>query len=240
MSVVVAASAPVAGISATDPANTAVATPQSPREVVRLIMTEKGAPMSCREYSGSLGLAAVGVVAVGVAIAVASPAPLPAASAAPAGPTSDEHGYVGSAARCDDTQTLMAYGRTSRALVVICVSADGQLQYRGVRISDQAALSMAAARASSGTIIATNDGVTYAVSPTMLLVSEGDTVLYRDSWTEFHQPRFSAGPGTAATTTPTTSTPPAASPTTSATSSTTPTVSTTTVTPTPTTSKSGG
>ncbi|MCX6484519.1 MAG: hypothetical protein NT146_14895 [Mycobacterium sp.] len=182
---------------------------------------------------------AAGVVAVGVAITVASPAPLPAASAAPAGSTSDELGYVGSAARCDDTQTLMAYGRTSRALVVICVSPDGQLEYRGVRISDQAALSMAAARASSGTIIATNDGVTYVVSPTMLLVSEGDTVLYRDSWTEFHQPRFSGGSGstTATTTTATTTT---ASSTTPTTSSTTPTVSTTTVTPTPTTSKSGG
>ena len=201
--------------------------------------------MWCREYSGSPGLAAaavgavaVGVVAVGVAIAVASPALLPEASAAPAGPTSDELGYVGSAARCDDTQTLMAYGRTARALVVICVDPDGQLEYRGVRISDQAALSMAAARASSGTIIATNDGVTYAVSPTMLLVSEGDTVLYRDSWADFHQPRFSAGStNTTPTTTPTSSTTPTPSSTTTATSSTTPTVSTTTVTPTP---KSGG
>ena len=208
--------------------------------------------MWCRDYSGSPGMAAaavgavaVGVVAVGVAIAVASPALLPEASAAPAGPTSDELGYVGSAARCDDTQTLMAYGRTARALVVICVDPDGQLEYRGVRISDQAALSMAAARASSGTIIATNDGVTYVVSPTMLLVSEGDTVLYRDSWADFHQPRFSAGStNTTPTTTPTSSTTPtpsstttAPSSTTTATSSTTPTVSTTTVTPTP---KSGG
>jgi hypothetical protein len=196
--------------------------------------------MWCRDYSGSPGLAAaaVGAVAVGVAIAVASPALLPEASAAPAGPTSDELGYVGSAARCDDTQTLMAYGRTARALVVICVDPDGQLEYRGVRISDQAALSMAAARASSGTIIATNDGVTYVVSPTMLLVSEGDTVLYRDSWADFHQPRFSAGStNTTPTTTPTSSTTPTPSSTTTATSSTTPTVSTTTVTPTP---KSGG
>jgi hypothetical protein len=196
--------------------------------------------MWCRDYSGSPGLAAaaVGVVAVGVAIAVSSPALLPEASAAPAGPTSDELGYVGSAARCDDTQTLMAYGRTARALVVICVDPDGQLEYRGVRISDQAALSMAAARASSGTIIATNDGVTYVVSPTMLLVSEGDTVLYRDSWADFHQPRFSAGStNTTRTTTPTSSTTPTPSSTTTATSSTTPTVSTTTVTPTP---KSGG
>lgn len=206
--------------------------------------------MWCREYSGSLGLAAaavgavalgavaLGAVAVGVAIAVASPALLPEASAAPAGPASDELGYVGSAARCDDTQTLMAYGRTARALVVICVDPDGQLEYRGVRISDQAALSMAAARASSGTIIATNDGVTYVVSPTMLLVSEGDTVLYRDSWADFHQPRFSAGSAsTTPTATPTSSTAPTPSPTPPATSSTTPTVSTTTVTPTP---RSGG
>jgi len=191
--------------------------------------------MTSRQYCGYLGLAAV---AVGVAITVASPAPLPTASAAPAEPTSDELGYVGSAARCDATQTLMAYGRTSRALVVICVGPDGQLEYRGVRISDQAALSMAAARASSGTIIATNDGVTYAVSPTMLLVSEGDTVLYRDSWTEFHQPRFSGGSASPApTTTTTTST--ASTPTSSSNTPTT-TVSTTTVTPTPTTSKAGG
>ena len=186
--------------------------------------------MLWREYSGWLGSAAL---AVGVAIAVAAPGPLPAALAAPAGPTSDEHGYVGSAARCDDSQTLMAYGRTSRALVVICVGRDGQLEYRGVRISDQAALAMPAARAADGTIVATNNGVTYAVSPTTFLVSEGDSVLYRDSWTEFHQPRFSGG---SATTTPTSSAPapttPSASPTT--------TVSTTTVTPTPTTSKSAG
>jgi len=202
--------------------------------------------MSSRQYCGYLGLAAVaaGVAIVGVAITVASPAPLRTASAAPAEPTSDELGYVGSAARCDATQTLMAYGRTSRALVVICVGPDGQLEYRGVRISDQAALSMAAARASSGTIIATNDGVTYAVSPTMLLVSEGDTVLYRDSWTEFHQPRFSGGSANSTpTTTATSSTTTATSSTTTPTSSsTTPTatVSTTTVTPTPATSKSVG
>ena len=202
--------------------------------------------MWCREYSGSPGLAAaavgaVGVVAVGVAIAVASPALLPEASAAPAGPTSDELGYVGSAARCDDTQTLMAYGRTSRALVVICVSTDGQLEYRGMRITDQAGLSMPAARSADGTIVATNNGVTYAVSPTMLLVSEGDSVLYRDSWIEFRQPRFSGGP-TSSSASASASPSASATPTSSASTSsptTQATVSTTTVTMTPTPSKSG-
>jgi len=205
-------------------------------------MPAEGIPMSDREYS-FLGLAAL---AAGVAIAVGSPSPLPEAAAAPAGPTADEHGYVGSSARCDNAQTLMAYGRTSRALVVICVNPDGQLDYRGMRISDQAGLSMPATRASDGTIVATNSGVTYAVSPTMLLVSEGDSVLYRDSWIEFRQPRFSGG---SASTSASTSASPSASASvsaapTSSVSATAPTtqatVSTTTVTMTPTTSKSAG
>jgi len=190
--------------------------------------------MSDRAYS-FLGLAAL---AVGLAIAVGSPSPLPEAAAAPAGPSVDEHGYVGSSARCDDAQALMAYGRTSRALVAICVNPDGQLDYRGMRISDQAGLSMPATRASDGTLVATNSGVTYAVSPTMLLVSDGDSVLYRDSWIEFRQPRFSGGSASpsasaSASAAPTSSVG-ATAPTTQAT------VSTTTVTMTPTTSKSGG
>lgn len=141
-----------------------------------------------REYPVYLGLAAL---AVSAAITVGSGAQVPEALAAPSAPTTDDYGYVDSSARCDDTQTLMAYGRTARALVVICVNRDGQLEYRGVRISDQAGLSMTATRSPDGTIVATNNGVTYAVSPAMLLVSEGDTVLYRDSWTEFRQARFS-------------------------------------------------
>ena len=123
----------------------------------------------------------------------------------------------------------MAYGRTTRSLVVICVDPDGELQYRGERLSDGASLKMPAGRTADGSIVATNDGVTYAVSPTMFLVSQGDEVLYRDSWTEFHQPRFSpassaessvpAAPSSTATTTTATTT-----------TAGTPTVSTTTVT----------
>jgi hypothetical protein len=135
-------------------------------------------------------------------------------------------------------------------LVAICVNPDGQLEYRGVRLSDQAALTMPASRGADGAITASNDGVTYAVTPELLLVSEGDSVLYRDGWIEFQEPRFSAGESSSpvtssATPTPTETT--ATSPTTSATATTTtptadsspptasssPTVSTTTVTLTP-------
>ncbi len=151
---------------------------------------------------------------------------------------SDGQGYTDSTARCDEGQTLMAYGRTSRALVTICVGPDGQLEYRGVRLSDNSSLTVSAGRASDGSIVATNDGVTYAVSPEMLLVSDGDTVLYRDSWVEFREPGFSG-----ASSTPETSSeesPPAETSSAETSSAGTPTVSTTTVTVTATTSTPAG
>ena len=150
-------------------------------------------------------------------------------SSAPASFQSDSRGYVDTGARCDENQTLMAYGRTSKSLVVICVKADGGLEYRGVRLSDNAPLHLPITRSSDGTLVASNDGVTYAVSPTQILVSAGDDVIYKDSWIEFKEASFS----------PTSS---SGSASTSATSTTT--VSTTTVTvtssPTPTSTKPGG
>lgn len=199
-------------------------------------------------------VAALVALVVGVAVVLGAPTALPGAVAAPPDPagddvSSDEYGYLDSPARCDDDQTLMAFGRTSRAMVVICVDPDGELEYRGVRISDQAATAMAATRASDGTVIATNNGVTYALSPTVMLVSEGDNVLYRDPWIEFRQPRFSStttpSTTTPSTTTPSTTTPSTTTPSTTAppasasTSSMPPTVSTTTVTMAPVTTRPG-
>lgn len=165
--------------------------------------------------------------------AAPSTTPTTTSSAAPESDTgsgsdypSDEYGFLDSAARCDDSQVLMSFGRTSRALVAICVDPAGDLEYRGVRLSDETSLTAPAGRASDGSVVATNNGVTYAVSPEMLLVSEGDTVLYRDSWLEFRQPRFSDEPTTS--TTPSTSTS-----TSTSTDAPTTTVSTTTVTATP-------
>lgn len=153
---------------------------------------------------------------------------------------SDEYGFADSAARCDDSQVLMSFGRTSRALVAICVDPDGDLEYRGVRLSDETALTATAGRASDGSIVATNNGVTYAVSPEMLLVSEGDTVLYRDSWLEFRQPRFSDEPATATSATSTTTATSATKATSTSPEDPSTTVSTTTVTVTPDSANSGG
>ena len=201
----------------------------------------------------SLGAgAAVASVALAVVIVVQAGPPdaLPRAQAAPetsttaassatpttsssaATYTADKLGYVNTAARCDDKQTLMAYGRTERSLVVICVDPDGALEYRGVRLSDKSSLTIPATRGANGTLVATNDGVTYSVSPTLFLVSQGDSVIYRDSWIEFQQPRFPAGTSSTTTTGPTTAT-------TGTTSTTAVSTTTVTVTATPT-PKAGG
>jgi hypothetical protein len=152
-----------------------------------------------------------------------------ASSGAPASYQADSRGYVDTLARCDENQTLMAYGRTTKSLVVICVNRDGGLEYRGVRLSDNAPLHLPITRSSDGTLVASNDGVTYAVSPTQILVSSGDDVIYKDSWIEFKEASFSQSSASSSAT---------------SSGSATTTVSTTTVTVTssvtPTTTKPGG
>jgi len=189
-------------------------------------------------------------LAVGVAVNSGSADTLPVAQAAPSTSATttattttatssagsapykaDANGYIDTKARCSDSQSVMAYGRTERSLMAICVDPNGDLEYRGVRLSDDASVTLPASRGSDGTVIADNDGVTYSISPKVFLVSEGDNVIYRDSWIELVQPGFSGSSTSSASTTATTS------------GSATTTVSTTTVTVTTSvtpTSKSGG
>ena len=197
-------------------------------------------------------LVAVGLF-VGVTVNSGAPEPLPGAATAPTSTTTsplttsttatsttatsatkttssatseysaDEHGYVDWTARCDDSQTLMAYGRTERSLVAVCVDRDGDLEYRGVRLSDKASLELPVTRGADGVLIATNDGVTYSISPSMFLVSDGDNVIYRDAWIEFKEPSFATATTSASTTATSSSTAPTSSGATT-------TVSTTTVT----------
>ncbi len=145
---------------------------------------------------------------------------LPAAEARPSPPpdsttptqkppapfATDEHGFINSDARCDDTQTTDAVGRTYRSLVVICVDPNGEYEYRGVRLTDNAALRVAAEPTSEGGFVVRNEGVKYAVSPTELLVTAGEKVLFREPMIEFHAPRLPTEAGPAApppaTTTP--------------------------------------
>jgi len=136
-----------------------------------------------------------------LAPAHAQPSAAPSASAAaqPAQPAqsaspfpTDDLGFVNSAARCDGTQTAMAIGRTQRSLVVICVNQHGNYEYRGVRISDQTPLTVPAETTSRGAFVAENEGVTYTVSSTQLLVTSGNTVINREPMIEYQQPHSSA------------------------------------------------
>lgn len=201
---------------------------------------EGSRPISDRGVRTTGMLAAAATLAAGAVITLNAGAPAPTAVADPSTPAttsssakpqfpSDDQGYLNSAARCDGGQTPLMFGRTSRSLVAVCVGPDGQLEYRGVRLSDEAGLTMAASRSADGAIVATNDDVTYSITPQALLVSEGDNVLYRDTWVEYKKPRF-AESSTSASTSSSASTSATTSAASSTPTTTSPTVSTTTVT----------
>jgi hypothetical protein len=145
----------------------------------------------------------------------------------------DERGFVNSAARCDQGQTAVAFGRTQRSEVAVCTQTGDSYEYRGVRISDGATLTAAAEATGNGVFTATNDGAAYTVSPEDLVVTSGGKVIYRDTWTEYEAPSFAAEHGT---TTTSTSTPTTSTSSTSTSTSTTSATPTTTTSATPTTS----
>ncbi|MEN3224826.1 hypothetical protein [Mycolicibacterium porcinum] len=112
-----------------------------------------------------------------------------ARAAAPAAATfaADGSGFVDSAARCRDTQTARAIGRTDASLVVICLDRTGRLEYHGVRLSDKAALAASADVTPGRRFVARNYQVNYAVSPTELLVTSGSSVLKREPMVEYRE-----------------------------------------------------
>lgn len=99
----------------------------------------------------------------------------------------DESGFVGSQARCRDTQTARAIGRTERSLVVICLDRNGRFEYHGVRLSDRAALAAAADVTPGRRFVARNYQTDYAVSPTELLVTSGSAVIKREPMVEYRE-----------------------------------------------------
>ncbi len=102
----------------------------------------------------------------------------------------DERGFVNSGARCEGTQRAVALGRTERSFVVICGDGNGAYQYRGVRRSDAALLTATAQAAQTHGYVARHAGVTYAVSPTELVVTTGRAVIKQEPMLEYlEQPK---------------------------------------------------
>lgn len=98
----------------------------------------------------------------------------------------DDKGFVNSTARCDGAKRAAAIGRTERSVVVICAGDDGRYEYLGVRLSDDAVMRTSAETTPSHGFVAHNASVTYAVSATELLVTEGDSVIKQEPMIEFH------------------------------------------------------
>jgi hypothetical protein len=121
--------------------------------------------------------------------AAPKPAPAPAAAKPPAPMTMDDRGFSGSKARCERPQSAVAIGRTKRSLVVVCKSPNGSYEYKGVRLSDGAALSVRDVRVTAGKFEARTDGAVYAVSSKELVVTLGDATLARDAMVEYRDTR---------------------------------------------------
>nr|WP_238158848.1 hypothetical protein [Mycobacterium sp. MFM001] len=123
----------------------------------------------------------------------------PSAIAAPA---SDGQGFVDSVARCTAPDTAVAFGDTETSRVAICKTPGGQYEYRGVRVRDGAKLIVPATQSGEGRFVAENDGITYTVTASSLVVSAGNQVIREEPMVDFHSPQTPPPP--AATSTPTT------------------------------------
>lgn len=133
----------------------------------------------------------VGVATVPCAalLAVLAPPAVPA-------PAFDGQGYVDSTARCSTPNMAVAFGSTASSRIAICVSPDGDYQYRGVRVRDGAKLITAASRSSDGTFTAVNDGIEYMVTSSSLVVSSGQEVIRDEPMLDFHRPATTQIPST--------------------------------------------
>lgn len=97
----------------------------------------------------------------------------------------DDHGFVDSTARCDADQNAVAIARTARSAMVVCQGADGSYEYEGIRLRDRAFLRIDDVRPIPAGFEAHNDGTTYRLSPTELVVITGEDLLSRDAVVEY-------------------------------------------------------
>ncbi len=106
---------------------------------------------------------------------------------ATAAPSTDDSGFVDSAARCAAGQHAAAVGRTQRSEIVVCRTGDGGYEYIGVRVSD-GAHTRAPARSTDTGFVAQTETASYTVTPRRLEVFSGDRLIYGDTWIDYQGP----------------------------------------------------
>lgn len=150
---------------------------------------------------------AIRLALAAAACSVAHVIGLPSAIAAP---TTDGQGYVDSTARCTSPDTVIVFGSTATSRVAVCKTSGGKYEYRGVRVSDGAKLIVPASQSGDGKFVAENDGITYTVTSSSLVVSVGTQVIRDEPMVDFHgsqTPNAPAGTSAPAAPPPTTTTP---------------------------------
>jgi hypothetical protein len=123
------------------------------------------------------------------ASADATTSPIGPQASSPTGPDpSDGRGFIDSSARCEGSLTAVAIARTQGSLVTICTDQTGGYTYRGVRLSDGAALNVSAESTGGREFVARSDGVTYSLSTQQLVITAGDTLVRREPVIEYREP----------------------------------------------------
>jgi len=154
-------------------------------------------------YAAAVAVAATALLTIGVPLTSAEPA-------------TDALGFVDSTARCAAPNTAAAFGSTAESRVAICKSPAGLYGYHGVRISDGAKLIASASASADGSYVAKQDGVTYTVTSSALVVSDSSGVIRREPMVSFHGPKTAQAPAGAAQTPAAKPQAPAAAPTSTA------------------------
>jgi hypothetical protein len=115
-------------------------------------------------------------------------------------------------AAADPATDALGFGSTAESRVAICKSPAGQFGYHGVRVSDGAKLIAMASVSADGSYVAKQDGVTYTVTSSALVVSDASGVIRREPMVSFHGPKTAQAPAGAAQTPAAKPQPPAATP----------------------------
>ncbi|NLU84559.1 hypothetical protein [Rhodococcus sp. HNM0569] len=98
----------------------------------------------------------------------------------------DAQGFVGvTAARCNASDPAVAAARTSASMVAICQTGAGRLYYRGARSSDGAGIEIDDPTRTSDGFQVTNEGVTYRLNSSALVITRGSEELSNEPVIEY-------------------------------------------------------